>query len=177
MFSKLRIGIATFVLSILTGGLLVAPSAQPAAGSTRTVHTTRVAHATQSKQAKQRATEAKQRKRVVKLAKRYVGKVRYRYGGASPKRGFDCSGFTKYVYKKAKLGKLPHNAEGQRDAKRVHRISAKKARPGDLVFYGKPAYHVAIYAGSHRVYHASTPGSKVKKQKIHGKVTYGRFRK
>lgn len=116
--------------------------------------------------------------RIVAVAKRYVGKVRYTEGGASPKRGFDCSGFTKYVYRVAHVAKLPHNAEAQRRMKHMHRVSARHAKPGDLVFYSKPAFHVAIYAGKHQQYVAATSGTKIKKQKIWSSdVTYGRYKK
>ncbi len=106
--------------------------------------------------------------RIVAVAKRYVGKARYREGGSSPKRGFDCSGYTAYAYRTAKVATLPHNAESQRHARRMHRISAKKARPGDLVFYlsGGRAYHVAIYAGRHMQYAAATARDGVRYQHV-----------
>lgn len=114
--------------------------------------------------------------RVIAVAKRYVGKVRFVDGGASPKRGFDCSGFTMYVYRVAHAGKLPHNAEAQRRMKHMHRVSARHAKPGDLVFYSKPAFHVAIYAGKHKQYAAATTGTKIKKQAIWSSdVTYGHY--
>lgn len=118
----------------------------------------------------------KSAKAIVAVAKRHVG-GKYRDGGASPKRGFDCSGFTKYVYGKAKVAKLPHNAEAQRRMKRMHRVSRAKARPGDLVFYGKPAFHVAIYAGKGKQYSAATRRDGVRYQKIWSRtVTFARYR-
>lgn len=114
--------------------------------------------------------------RVVAVAKRYVGKARYADGGASPKRGFDCSGFTKYVYRAAHAGKLPHNAANQKSMRGMHKVSARKARPGDLVFYhgGGGIFHVAIYAGKHMQYAAATPRDGIRYQRIWSSaVSYG----
>ena len=124
------------------------------------------------------ARYAAQSHRVVQIAKSYVGHARYRYGGASPKHGFDCSGYTKYVFKKAHVAKLPHNAEGQRHSHRVHHVSKKHRKVGDLVFYmsGGDAYHVAIYAGHGKTYSATDPKQDITHKKIHGKhIRYGRI--
>lgn len=106
--------------------------------------------------------------RIISIAKRYVGKARYVDGGETPKHGFDCSGYTKYVYAKAKVRKLPHNAEAQRHVKGMHVVSAKHARPGDLVFYlsSGNAFHVAIYAGHHKQYAAATPHDGIRYQAV-----------
>lgn len=106
--------------------------------------------------------------RIVSIAKRYVGHARYRDGGNSPKRGFDCSGYSQYVFSRAGVARLPHNAEAQRHARRMHRVFAHRARPGDLVFYmqGGRAYHVAIYAGHHMQYSAATPRDGIRYQRI-----------
>ena len=68
---------------------------------------------------------------VVRVAKKYRG-ARYKWGGASPK-GFDCSGFTWYVYKKAAGKDISRSVEEQ--CKRGRSISRGKWRPGDLVFF------------------------------------------
>ncbi|WP_375474934.1 C40 family peptidase [uncultured Jatrophihabitans sp.] len=118
------------------------------------------------------AADAKPRlsagQRIVKLAKSYVGKARYVEGGASPKTGFDCSGFTRYIYRRAHVRRLPHNAEAQRHVKHMRRIPRAKARPGDLVFYlsGGRAYHVAIYAGHGMQYAAATERDGIRHQHI-----------
>jgi cell wall-associated NlpC family hydrolase len=106
--------------------------------------------------------------RIVHVAKRYVGKAHYRWGGASPRRGFDCSGYVMYAYRKAHVARLPHNAQAQRHARHMHRISRRSARPGDLVFYlsGGRAYHVAIYAGHGRQYSAASPRYGIRYQRI-----------
>lgn len=113
---------------------------------------------------------------IIAIAKSYVGKVRYVDGGASPRTGFDCSGYTQYVYARAKAGKLPHNAEAQWRLNSMHRVSAAHARPGDLVFYrsGGYSYHVAIYAGHHMQYAAATPRDGIRYQQIWSSdVVYG----
>jgi cell wall-associated NlpC family hydrolase len=104
--------------------------------------------------------------KIVSVAKRYVGS-RYVYGADGP-TSFDCSGYSKFVYKRAKAGNLPHNSQAQRHAKHMHKIARSKARPGDLVFYlsGGSAYHVAIYAGHGKQYSATDPRQGVRHQPI-----------
>jgi cell wall-associated NlpC family hydrolase len=86
---------------------------------------------------------------------RYVGKVPYRYGGTSPRTGFDCSGMTQYAYATQGL-KLPRTATQQRAA--VKRISRSQARAGDLVFFpsGSGVSHVGIYAGNNMMVDAGS---------------------
>jgi cell wall-associated NlpC family hydrolase len=98
----------------------------------------------------------------------------YRYGGTTA-RGFDCSGYTGYVYKKAGK-KMPRTSRQQyRVTKHISRSAAK---PGDLVFFrngGGGVYHVGIYAGKNTLWHASKPGRPVAKAKIwSSNVAFGR---
>jgi cell wall-associated NlpC family hydrolase len=106
--------------------------------------------------------------RVVDIAKRYVGKARYTYGGASPRRGFDCSGYVLYTYQRARIAHLPHNTDGQRHARHMRRIPRSQARPGDLIFYmsGGSSYHVAIYAGHGWQYAAADERDGIRYQRI-----------
>lgn len=94
--------------------------------------------------------------RIVTEARKFVGRTPYVSGGASPATGFDCSGYTQYVYRHAHVASLPRSAEQQRHAVRI--IPGSRARAGDLVFYlsGGSAYHVAIYAGHAMQYAAAT---------------------
>jgi peptidoglycan DL-endopeptidase CwlO len=98
----------------------------------------------------------------------------YRYGGTTP-RGFDCSGYTGYVYKKAGK-KLPRTSRAQYSA--TKHITRRAAKPGDLVFFksgGGGVYHVGIYAGGNMLWHASRPGRPVAKAKIWtSSVAFGR---
>lgn len=100
--------------------------------------------------------------------------IAYRHGGSTP-RGFDCSGFTSYVMRRAGHVSLPHSATGQmHKARRISRSTAKK---GDLVFFrsGGRAYHVGIYAGNNRVLHSPRSGRRVENSRIWTRnVTFGR---
>jgi cell wall-associated NlpC family hydrolase len=110
--------------------------------------------------------------RLIYLARKYVGS-RYVEGGDSP-AGFDCSGYTQYVYEHARVHRLAHNAETQR--RTMRRITRAQARPGDLVFYlsGGSAYHVAVYAGRGWQYAAATVRDGVRFQPVwSSNVQYG----
>ena len=99
--------------------------------------------------------------------------VPYRAGGSTP-RGFDCSGFTSYVFRKAGVS-LPHSATAQ--MRKSKRISRSQARPGDLVFFrsGSRAYHVGIYAGGNRTLHSPRPGGRVSTVNIWSRnISFGR---
>ncbi|WP_372594496.1 C40 family peptidase [Actinotalea sp.] len=90
---------------------------------------------------------------VLEIAARYVG-VPYVYGGTTPS-GFDCSGFTSYVY--AQLGvSLPRSSADQRYVGQV--VSRADALPGDLIW--SPG-HVGIYAGGNQQIDAPRPGKSV----------------
>ncbi|WP_297980136.1 C40 family peptidase [uncultured Oscillibacter sp.] len=101
---------------------------------------------------------------VVSFAKQYLG-TRYAYGGSSPS-GFDCSGFTMYVYKNFGYS-LPHTATGQWQSgygTRIYNIS--ELQPGDLVFFcdpsrsnGKACSHAGIYVGNGQHIHSSSSRS------------------
>ena len=108
-------------------------------------------------------------------AERYLGKareltlqamgflgIRYRYGGATPESGFDCSGLVGYVFSQVAGLALP------RKAGEIGRVGEKIARddlqPGDLVFFDtlrRPFSHVGIYLGEHRFIHAPGRGGEV----------------
>ena len=102
------------------------------------------------------AAKAAMSQRVVRYAKRFIG-VRYVYGGSSPRAGFDCSGFVRYVY--AHFGvSLPHSSYAQFGDGR--RVSRRSLRPGDLVFFDGVG-HVGLYVGNGRFIHAPHTGTRV----------------
>jgi len=81
------------------------------------------------------------RKEVTQQAKRCKGS-RYKYGGKN-KKGFDCSGFTSYVMNKVDIN---INGSSRSQAKMGQKVSIRKAKAGDLVFFGKKGKvtHVAL---------------------------------
>ena len=101
---------------------------------------------------------------IVATAMQYLG-TRYVYGGASAS-GFDCSGYTMYVYSQHGYS-LPHSATSQWQSglgTRVYSIS--ELQPGDLVFFndpsrnaGKACSHVGIYVGNGKHIHSSSSRS------------------
>jgi cell wall-associated NlpC family hydrolase len=100
---------------------------------------------------------------IVNTAKKYLG-VPYVWGGESP-RGFDCSGFTLYVYKDFGF-RMAHFAATQANYGKYVPMSSLKA--GDLVFFagqsGSSAItHVGIYIGNNQFIHASSSGSNGKR--------------
>jgi len=93
---------------------------------------------------------------VVGIAMQYLG-VPYRWGGADPS-GFDCSGFSMYVY--AKVGvSLPHHAASQYGMGTP--VSKDQLAPGDLVFFNGLG-HMGIYIGGGQFIHAPHTGDVVK---------------
>jgi len=98
---------------------------------------------------------------IAATAKQYLG-TGYVYGGASA-GGFDCSGFTMYIYKQFGYS-LPHSATSQWLSGMGTKIySISELQPGDLVFFndpsrnkGKACSHAGIYIGNGQHVHASS---------------------
>ncbi|MGG3467417.1 NlpC/P60 family protein [Neobacillus pocheonensis] len=95
---------------------------------------------------------------VIAYAKQFLG-TPYVWGGSTPS-GFDCSGFTSYVFRNAAGINLPRVSRDQQNV--GTRISPSQVQPGDLVFRGNPAYHVGIYIGGGQYIHAPQTGDVVK---------------
>jgi cell wall-associated NlpC family hydrolase len=94
--------------------------------------------------------------RAATIAVREVG-VPYRWGGASPSSGFDCSGLVYWTY--ARLGiALPHSSYALYDHGR--RVARSRMRAGDLLFFSGLG-HVGIYIGRGRMVHAPHSGTRV----------------
>ena len=106
---------------------------------------------------------------VVNIARSLLG-IPYVYGGESPS-GFDCSGFTQYVFGKAGVS-LPRTASAQQSAA----TPVSDPKPGDLVFFGSPAWHVGIYTGNGMMIDSPREGKSTSERPIFSGVSgYGRF--
>jgi cell wall-associated NlpC family hydrolase len=82
--------------------------------------------------------------------------TRYRYGGTSPREGFDCSGFVRHVFGHFGV-ELPRSAREMAAA--LPKVDTEDRQPGDLVFFntnGKPFSHVGIYLGNGKFVHATS---------------------
>ncbi|TQM64270.1 C40 family peptidase [Humibacillus xanthopallidus] len=106
---------------------------------------------------------------IVGIAKSMFG-VPYVYGGTTPS-GFDCSGLTSYVYRQAGIS-IPRTASAQKAAA----TPVSSPRPGDLVFFGYPVYHVGIYVSPGTMIDAQRPGTTIGYHSIWTTPSgYGRF--
>jgi len=107
--------------------------------------------------------------RVVKEARSLLG-IPYRYGGASPRQGFDCSGLVQYVHHQVGV-EVPRTSEDLYRA--ATPVSRHALRPGDLVFfhtYGRKwVSHVGIYIGKGKFIHAPSSGKKVSTANLNDK--------
>jgi cell wall-associated NlpC family hydrolase len=106
---------------------------------------------------------------VLAYASNFLG-IPYVWGGTSPS-GFDCSGFTQYVF--AHFGvNLPRVSEDQQNVGTF--VSRANLQPGDLVFFGTPAHHVGIYIGGGNMINAPHTGAVIRIQALDDDFTYGR---
>jgi cell wall-associated NlpC family hydrolase len=104
---------------------------------------------------------------VLPTAERYIG-VKYRWGGESPTTGFDCSGYTQYVFAKHGV-RLPRTSRAQAAVGERVRLDYNYLRAGDLIMFASPGQaisHVAIYAGDKRIIHSSKSGAGVRYDKL-----------
>jgi len=100
---------------------------------------------------------------VVQMARAQIGK-RYRTGGVSPDKGFDCSGLVQYVLTALKLN-VPRTAKQQATQGLAVTKDTSVLLPGDLLTFGKGkkgvVSHIGIYVGGGRYVHASSVAGKV----------------
>ncbi len=101
------------------------------------------------------------RQAVLEFAARYLG-TPYKYGGASPD-GFDCSGFTYFVYQNV-VRDIPRTATDQRNS--AQELTMDELLPGDLVFFrnsgsGSGVGHAGIYVGEGQFIHSPNSGDYV----------------
>ena len=103
--------------------------------------------------------------RIASIAAQYEG-APYKYGGTTP-AGFDCSGYTSYIYKKAGIT-IPRTTSLQYSS--GSSVAKSELRRGDLVFFMRwpligmilPPYHVGIYVGNSKFIHAPSTGGSVR---------------
>jgi len=103
-------------------------------------------------------------RKIARTAESLVG-TPYRYGGTDP-NGFDCSGLTRYVYRRYGF-ELPRRAEDQLKVGR--RVARTDLKPGDLVFFGmswSKDYHVGVFIGDGCFVHAPQSGRRVEIQRL-----------
>jgi cell wall-associated NlpC family hydrolase len=138
--------------------LVVAAGAAASTPAEATEHPVAIAAPALLRQVRDRAAEA------VVSALNYIG-VRYRHGGNSAETGFDCSGFTRYIFENSLGLMLPRRADQQANASGFVAVKREDLQPGDLVFFNtmrRTFSHVGIYIGDNRFIHAPSSGKDVR---------------
>ena len=111
---------------------------------------------------------------IVNTAKKYLG-TRYIYGGTSPS-GFDCSGFTQYVYKQMGVN-IPRATTGQAYVGKS--LSKSQLQAGDLIIFNNTykagPSHAGIYIGNGQFVHAANPSKGVRTDSINSSYYSSKF--
>ena len=160
-----RIGMALRLGGATASGVIAPPPAVPLASAATTPASTAAAPAVAEIVAASEAIAAA----TVETAGRFIG-TRYRWGGASPADGFDCSGFVQYVFRQQGI-ELPRVSRDQARAGTELPTDLTGLEPGDLLFFaqsGPSIDHVAIYAGDGRIVHSSRSGYGVRYDELTG---------
>jgi cell wall-associated NlpC family hydrolase len=114
------------------------------------------------------------RKRVADFAMT-LRDIRYRRAGRDPATGFDCSGFTRYVYNRTYGLELPYDAPSQFHS--GDKVAREDLKVGDLVFFGVRGHitHVGIYMGDGQFIHSPSPGKRVRVDELAGSYWAKRY--
>ena len=106
-------------------------------------------------------TALSMRDSIVVVARSQIG-TRYRFGGTTPKGGFDCSGFVRYVLGALQFV-LPRTADQQAQLGATVPKDTTRLRPGDLLTFGRGGRvtHIGIYVGNGHYVHASPTAGRV----------------
>lgn len=104
------------------------------------------------------------RQLVLKNVSAQLGKP-YRWGGNSPKTGFDCSGLVFFAHAQAGL-KVPRKSKMQ--LSKAKKVTLNHLQPGDLLFFRtrSSTSHVGIFIGGHKFIHAPSHGKRVSKASL-----------
>ena len=116
------------------------------------------------------------RKKVINTARRYIG-TPYVWGGENPS-GFDCSGFTQYVYNESLGFNIPRVSYEQYNTSSGLRVDRRSLEPGDLIFFitrGSRVSHVGIYIGDNKFIHAPSTGNLVRTERLNSYYYSSRF--
>ncbi|MBK6470063.1 MAG: C40 family peptidase [Betaproteobacteria bacterium] len=122
-------------------------------------------------QMRDRATE------MVMASMNFLG-VRYVRGGNDAEQGFDCSGFTRYVFEHSLGLVLPRRADEQARQAGLLSVARSELKPGDLVFFDtmrRAFSHVGIYVGEGKFIHAPRSGAEVRIEDMHQAYWSKRF--
>lgn len=122
---------------------------------------------TAAKRSYSKHRKAPARYQALRIAKQQLRK-KYRWGGTTPARGFDCSGLTQYAYKSTQV-RLPRTAAEQ--YRFTKKVSLSRMQTGDLIFFHtrssrKRVNHVGIYMGGGNFIHAPRRGKRVSVSKL-----------
>ncbi|MDP2006219.1 MAG: C40 family peptidase [Rubrivivax sp.] len=122
-------------------------------------------------QMRDRATE------LVMASMNFLG-VRYVRGGSNAEQGFDCSGFTRYVFEHSLGLVLPRRADEQARQAGLLSVAKNELKPGDLVFFNtmrRAFSHVGIYVGEGKFIHAPRSGAEVRIEDMRAAYWVKRF--
>ena len=102
-----------------------------------------------------------QRDSIIEHASQLLG-VKYKWGGSTPEKGIDCSGFVKYLFAKLRI-ELPHRAAELAKLGGAINKDTADMQPGDLLVFGKGKgiSHVGMYIGDGKMIHASSSNKRV----------------
>ena len=114
---------------------------------------------------------------LVMQAMNFLG-VPYRRGGNSAEQGFDCSGFTRFVFENSIGLVLPRRADQQAQTAGLQSVKREELKPGDLVFFNtmrRAFSHVGIYVGEGKFIHAPRTGGEVRVEDMRASYWAKRF--
>lgn len=114
---------------------------------------------------------------MVLTAMNFLG-VRYVRGGNTAEQGFDCSGFTRYVFENSLGLVLPRRADEQAKIAGLLQVKKDELKPGDLVFFNtmrRAFSHVGIYVGEGKFIHAPRAGAEVRIEDMRASYWSKRF--